>query len=913
MGSEDEGLSIDKYFYSSVEDETYSDLLDFDDLLSAAPPPPLKRPCRAAASWLDGLANQEPVQKRQHQIQKQSQSFGLPFSQAYAPAQLDDAPRAFFGSESGVTQQAFRLPGPRGTFSVQEPFMVAMREGGGRVDDTTSPVGTGGGAVLSGRAADDPNDSFWKTLAGGLDPSWQDSLVPDPPAGSGGEELACDDGDHRDSLLRQLGLLGGPLDNDVASPGQLAGSRSGDGCCCAKPGSEAVLMDLTGAANRRLPPPPCQGSCACKDCELLAEVRLEWQHPQTSGPQVAGPRTYSCQLHGRHSHSGEGSHDLGSHSCVPAGGHKVAMDDAIALINHADGTVPGGTGTSEQDVFMPEPDLEGYEEEATVDPEFEERQVALEEPNASFDYSPRVSTSRHSSGSLDVPSSRGMGRDRRTLYHRTQSDGALPTSKSTTTLATTATTSTHPPMAEGTRGWQSLSALPPPAAPPAAAAAAVAPMPAAAPAPKQAASGSSSGGSDHNGSGRGQNGSGDGGGSKARPLFGASQSDRGDSLARRLADAMGIPFDPLPKSTSAPGPAPSAASAPLPPGALPAVSFVEAPLAQQRQQQHAVGGRHKPSSASLPELVQHGQSDAATHAGYVAAAPGGSTSEMDVSAAGDQPSTAVVRATAGAMKCVECTPLDLMLRRDLSALAEAIATDDQLEAPLNCTPARLPRLNVRDTRRYLVAAAAEVGLPFEYTSLETRLETLRPEMLGLRAGEALLVNGAMRFHTLTDGSVVRSSPRDAALRAIRQLEPRALVLGEKHVDQNGPFFLRRFSESLNFYSAVFDSIDAGMPAASAARHLFEKNVLGRDILNVVACEGLQRVARSEPLERWQERMRSAGFVAVPVKPGARAQLASTLEQYPHEGWSIQEEDKGALILCWKGRPIVATSIWRPAC
>lgn len=215
-------------------------------------------------------------------------------------------------------------------------------------------------------------------------------------------------------------------------------------------------------------------------------------------------------------------------------------------------------------------------------------------------------------------------------------------------------------------------------------------------------------------------------------------------------------------------------------------------------------------------------------------------------------------------------------------------------------------------RRMVEAAAERYGVPLEYRTLSVPLQDMRAGVLHLRPQrEALLVNAAMRLHTLQDGSVVRSSPRDAALRAVHRLQPRVLVLAEKHVGLNGPFFLRRFGEALDFYSSLFEALDAGLERTSPARELFEKQMLGREIINVVACEGLERVVRNERQQQWHERMREVGFVPLPVPRCVRDSASHVLRK--HSPNFNVKEDGCALVLSWKARSLLAVSGWRVAC
>lgn len=50
-------------------------------------------------------------------------------------------------------------------------------------------------------------------------------------------------------------------------------------------------------------------------------------------------------------------------------------------------------------------------------------------------------------------------------------------------------------------------------------------------------------------------------------------------------------------------------------------------------------------------------------------------------------------------------------------------------------------------------------------------------------------------------------------------------------------------EVYNYYSAVFESLDATMSRENPDRMNVEKQCLARDIVNIVACEGADRIER----------------------------------------------------------------------
>lgn len=90
-----------------------------------------------------------------------------------------------------------------------------------------------------------------------------------------------------------------------------------------------------------------------------------------------------------------------------------------------------------------------------------------------------------------------------------------------------------------------------------------------------------------------------------------------------------------------------------------------------------------------------------------------------------------------------------------------------------------------------------------------------------------------------------------------------MVINELDADLNNNFFLPRFREAVEWFSTIFDSLDNGLPRSSPHRHNCERLYFARDIINVVACEGLARTVRAERLEAWQRRLERLGFQRMP--------------------------------------------------
>ncbi|VAI84183.1 unnamed protein product [Triticum turgidum subsp. durum] len=144
------------------------------------------------------------------------------------------------------------------------------------------------------------------------------------------------------------------------------------------------------------------------------------------------------------------------------------------------------------------------------------------------------------------------------------------------------------------------------------------------------------------------------------------------------------------------------------------------------------------------------------------------------------------------------------------------------------------------------SCARELGVPFKFHGVAAKLDTVRGEDLRIDPDEVLIVHCQCGLSNLMDDSVAVTtdggpSPRDVVLRNIRDMRPDVFVEGVANGGYGAPFFVTRFREAMFFYSAHFDMLDATLPRDNDERLLIERDIIGRGALNVIACEGADRV------------------------------------------------------------------------
>ncbi|CAI5949762.1 unnamed protein product [Closterium sp. NIES-64] len=271
--------------------------------------------------------------------------------------------------------------------------------------------------------------------------------------------------------------------------------------------------------------------------------------------------------------------------------------------------------------------------------------------------------------------------------------------------------------------------------------------------------------------------------------------------------------------------------------------------------------------------------------------------------------------------------------------------------------------SLEETGRRLSAFARVIGVPFEFTPITEQLDDLKPEQitgrgdgvlvvnclpaaaapdatlpsslsispclspspsphLSLRphfsnptplstsqSDEVLVVNCLLRLHQMRDESSAPHVPsqRNCTLQMIRSLNPAIVTLIEQHADHNIPSFLSRFREALHYFSALYESLDASLPWNSTERALVEERIFGRKLVNIIACEGRERVERHESHARWHERMQRCGFVPRAVSADVEENAHLLLKRY-REGYGIERRGD-ALIITWRHEPFFAASNW----
>ncbi|KAL3818106.1 hypothetical protein ACJIZ3_004011 [Penstemon smallii] len=212
-----------------------------------------------------------------------------------------------------------------------------------------------------------------------------------------------------------------------------------------------------------------------------------------------------------------------------------------------------------------------------------------------------------------------------------------------------------------------------------------------------------------------------------------------------------------------------------------------------------------------------------------------------------------------------------------------------------------------ETGERLSGFAGALNLPFEFHPVVDRLEDVRLWMLHVKENENVAINCVFQMHKMlydTAGGVLRDF-----LGLIRSTKAEVVVMAEQEAAHNGMSLESRFSNSLKYYSAIFDSIDSSLDLESPVRSKVEE-IFAREIRNIIACEGRERFERHETFYKWKELMEQGGFRNLGIRERELLQGQMLLKMYSSEDFRVEKKES-SLTLSYTDQPLYTISAWSP--
>ncbi|KAI5062239.1 hypothetical protein GOP47_0022778 [Adiantum capillus-veneris] len=220
---------------------------------------------------------------------------------------------------------------------------------------------------------------------------------------------------------------------------------------------------------------------------------------------------------------------------------------------------------------------------------------------------------------------------------------------------------------------------------------------------------------------------------------------------------------------------------------------------------------------------------------------------------------------------------------------------------------------LEETGQRLAKCAASFKIPFHFTPwVGTRgsirlQEFVTPKRL---PGEVFVAISTCFLRFVMDDIL---DPRPMRLKSFKKIcdaRPDVFIQGVVSGAYSTPFYSARFKEALSHFACIFDVLDTFIGRGSQDRLVFESEVLGKAIVNVVACEGLLVSGRVENYKQWQAISEETGMQQVALNANTVHQVEGLLKSW-HKDYLITE-DRQYLLLGWRGRTLYALSTWKAA-
>ncbi|XP_056165025.1 scarecrow-like protein 34 isoform X1 [Syzygium oleosum] len=224
-------------------------------------------------------------------------------------------------------------------------------------------------------------------------------------------------------------------------------------------------------------------------------------------------------------------------------------------------------------------------------------------------------------------------------------------------------------------------------------------------------------------------------------------------------------------------------------------------------------------------------------------------------------------------------------------------------------PGFRPYERIDETGCRLTKYCERFHVPFEFQAVASASwECIKVADLNIRSDEVVAVNCLARFEHLYEETVEVNCQRDMVLNLIRSMKPHVFIHGIRNGSHNAPFFVTRFREALFHFSTIYDMFDTTVVHDNVQRLVLERDFFGREIMNIVACEGMERVERPETYKQWQVRLTRVGFQQLPLDQEFIKKARAKLSGDYHKDFMLDEENNWMLI-GWRGRIISGCTCW----
>ncbi|GJT69684.1 retrovirus-related pol polyprotein from transposon TNT 1-94 [Tanacetum coccineum] len=148
------------------------------------------------------------------------------------------------------------------------------------------------------------------------------------------------------------------------------------------------------------------------------------------------------------------------------------------------------------------------------------------------------------------------------------------------------------------------------------------------------------------------------------------------------------------------------------------------------------------------------------------------------------------------------------------------------------------------------------------------------------------------------------------MRVIRKINPCITLVTEIEANHTTPAFANRFTETLFFYGALFDSMSYCLANDDQHRKVSESVIYGQSIRNIVAADGDERTIRHIGFDVWRSFFVRFGMVEIELSSDTLFEAKLFDSNFDCGNSCTVRADGGSLLIEWKDVPVFSVSAWK---
>ncbi|XP_030539872.2 DELLA protein GAI-like [Rhodamnia argentea] len=212
---------------------------------------------------------------------------------------------------------------------------------------------------------------------------------------------------------------------------------------------------------------------------------------------------------------------------------------------------------------------------------------------------------------------------------------------------------------------------------------------------------------------------------------------------------------------------------------------------------------------------------------------------------------------------------------------------------------------IDETGKRLINFAQSMSLPFTFKSVVVGdVLDLKHELFEIDTEEAVFVYSQYFLRTL----IPQPNRLESLMKVIRKTNPRVMVVAEVEANLNSPNFVHRFIESLFYYGACFDCLEASMSREDFNRRIIESIYFGDAVKNILASEGEERTVRHVKIDVWRAYFGRFGMIEAELSSSSLYHANLVMEKFGCGRFCTFDMNGKCLIVGWKGTPVQSLSV-----